>query len=111
VAIGIDPFRFAQKIEFHCRKVHHAFLNKHRSRLFGLKLAQATSIFGFRFTAATPNAPRATEVSTVLDGRGLISDLCPRRAQEQTSSCFDRAATRCLILHLAPNATLAAGAY
>jgi hypothetical protein len=33
----------AQKIGLHCRKVHHVFLNKHRSPLFGLKLAHATS--------------------------------------------------------------------
>lgn len=33
----------AQKIGLHCRKVHHVFLNKHRSSLFGSKLAHATS--------------------------------------------------------------------
>jgi len=27
VAIGVDPLRFAQKIEFHGRKFHHAFLS------------------------------------------------------------------------------------
>jgi hypothetical protein len=33
VAIGIDPFRFAQKIEFYCRKFRHAFLSTCRAAL------------------------------------------------------------------------------
>jgi hypothetical protein len=33
-----------QKIGLDCRKVHHVFLNKRRSPLFGLKLAHATAL-------------------------------------------------------------------